>query len=155
MLPHEAEQRRIVMLPSLNRWLSTPATKQSVVEYYAKARAHLGRFVKGAIIDNEDYMKELARREKGRWRGRGFWEFRISFEPKARVFGVFAGPDLFFATHPRDRDDLKWDKRKWEHALSRVEREWDTLFAGMRWWIGPSFSHYVTFNGDDRHVGTR
>jgi hypothetical protein len=147
MLPGETEQRRIVMLPSLHRWLHPQATKPSVVGYFANVRVHLGRFVKGEKIDNLDYMKELGPS------GKGTWEFRINFFPKTRVFGVFAGQDLFFATHSRDRNDLDSRKWKWDHALNRIEREWDSLFPGLRWYVGTCFSDYVTINGDERRVG--
>lgn len=153
LLPNEAEQRRIVMLPALWNWVHTNTQKPDLVVYYANIRAHLGRFVKGETIDNEDFMKELSRREKGSIEGKGVWEFRVTFQPQRRIFGAFVAPDLFFATHWKDRGELGSNREKWRQAITRVEDEWARLFPGRRWLIGSRFSDYVTFKGDDRRVG--
>lgn len=145
MLPHETEQRRLLMTKQLHAWINQSLPNRKESERIAATRAHLGLFVKGEEIDNEDYMKAL------RPQSEAVWEFRVRFvKPQQRIFGVFAKPDLVVATHRRDRDRVQWSQ---EQEL--VMNEWGRLFPGVRWWVGRRFSDYVTSKGDDRHVGRR
>jgi hypothetical protein len=146
--PHEAELRHISMLPSLHRWVHQHATKRAQIDYLANVRAHLGDFVKGALIDDEDYMTELKRNR----RPSGVWEFRVRrFTPQCRILCAFAVPNWVVATHPRDRGELD-NEGAWAAAIARVEREWQTLFPGFRWFTGQRFSDYVTSNTEERRA---
>jgi hypothetical protein len=137
------------MLPGLHRELHAIIRRGKQADRLSAARTHLGRFVLGAKVNNLRYMWELGGCP------RGIWEFRVReqiVKDQIRVFGVFAAPNKFLATHMRDRNDLGNDERKWNHAVERVQKEWEALFVGLPWWTGNTFSEYVTLNSEDQRA---
>ena len=78
------------MPPALGEWLYQSDRKKSL-NFKANIRGFLGRFVKGELVDNEDYMKS--------WKLDVF-ELRVQNQPRGervRIFGGFARPDTFVA----------------------------------------------------------
>jgi hypothetical protein len=129
MFEGEVEKRRIVMRPSLRDWIAQ-SPRNTKFRPQVNIRTHLGVFVRGRRVDNEDFMKQLDPI------GEGFWEFRIRISPQERVFGVFVMPDCFFATHRMPRRGLDFEKAK-----NRIRSEWLSLFPGMNWFVGTQFDH--------------
>ena len=67
---------------------------------WAKVEAAFSHFIEGGLV-TEDLVKQL-KPEKFE-----HWEFRCRKpRPSIRVFGRFAMPDVFVATHPRPRNEL-------------------------------------------------
>lgn len=77
------------------------------------------------------------------------WEFRIT-EParsQVRVFGRFARPNLFVATHIISRHLLgKVGSSVWRNALRDCVSAWEALFPGVSPHSGTSLHEYVTQN---------
>lgn len=100
VLPWEAIRRQVVMTTELAEELRAKPRKRADRDRLAATRTHVGRFVLGEKIENEGYMWELEGPQ-------GIFELKIRkfiIKDQVRVFGVFASPDCFFATHMRSRN---------------------------------------------------
>lgn len=78
------------------------------------------------------------------------WEFRsVRPRPSIRVFGRFALPDVFVATHAIERAKLKgkWDFT-WEYEKLRCEDIWNEMFTCPPF-SGSHYTDYVTENASE------
>jgi hypothetical protein len=110
------------------------------MEYTANIRAFLGIYVKGKLVDNNNYMKS--------WKENVF-ELRIQNQrrkERLRIFGAFGRPDTFIAFFRKYRHEFGGkDDPKWDQAINRVIDEWNAMFPGCRRVPARPFSGCVTF----------
>jgi hypothetical protein len=59
--PDESELRELFMPPALLKTISQNHPKKAM-SYCANIRAFLGRYVKGGVVDNQDYMKRVGKK---------------------------------------------------------------------------------------------
>jgi hypothetical protein len=79
------------------------------------------------------------------------WELRSRDpEPQVRVFGRFALPDCFVATHAAFRDDLgdlswsRWEGNNWPIEIQRCKSKWAVLLPSQIPFSGGSIHAYIT-----------
>ena len=92
---------------------------------WAKIEAAFSHFIEGGAV-TENLLKQL---EPGKFE---HWEFRCSKpKPSLRVFGRFAAPDIFVATHHRPRTLLggMWSPQ-FEHEKLICEDHWKAAGLG-------------------------
>ncbi|MBA3510674.1 hypothetical protein [Sphingomonas sp.] len=118
----ECEKRRLYLSKDTrNRIYNHPAHQR---DYFANVRAVLKEYVIGEEIeDDEQFFKRLTPRRNPHLTD--IWEIKITFAPKARIFGAFAGQDCFVAITSRLRD-----KCPFEDAMEKVHYTWNRLFPG-------------------------
>jgi len=65
-------------------------------------------------------------------KNRGAWEIKFRrIEPQIRVFGHFAGKDVFLALSYNYRSDLgDIDNQNWTFEIRKIEHRWKDLFFG-------------------------
>lgn len=130
MDPDESAKRELLMTPPLYDWCYQK-DRSRAADYKPNLRAFLGRFVRGGIIDNENYMKT--------WRD-DVWELRAQFEPRARskphfdntrLFCAFPRTDTLVVFHPpRLRSYFDGiDDPKWDVCIDATIQEWNALFG--------------------------
>jgi hypothetical protein len=111
-------------------------------------RTDLDWFSAGELI-TVGYGKEDACRMKPLDpRNEEVWELR-SRDPKPalRVFGRFAEPDVFIATHMAWRDVLGgWDSWEWAAEIRRCKAIWRQLFPTYPPHSGGNVRDYITNN---------
>jgi hypothetical protein len=93
-------------------------------KYFAQARAFFSSFVAGADFDDDDMLKPLSQGQDG------LWEFRITFQPQARVLGGFLRNGEFIALAEAKRADL--DKQGFGKTIGLVKSRWKSLFSDQR-----------------------
>jgi len=136
----------MLMTPALYQWCyQRDATRGA--SYKQNVRAFLGRFVKGGVVDNEDFMKS--------WRD-DVWEIRVQFERRSpkkphfdntRIFGAFALCGTFIAFHParmRSHFAGKGDP-KWDDQIDDVIDKWARLLGSHPRVRSRPFSNCVSF----------
>ena len=76
------------------------------------------------------------------------WEMRSRDpKPSLRVFGRFAGPDVFIATHKARRRDLGgWGSEEWAIEIRRCKALWRQIFPSYQPFSGSLASDYITEN---------
>lgn len=79
------------------------------------------------------------------------WELRSRDpEPQVRVFGRFAAPDTFIATHAAFRDDLgdvswsRWEGNNWPTEIQKCKSRWTVLLPSQVPFSGGSIHAYIT-----------
>jgi len=111
------------------------------MSYCANIRAFLGRYVKGRLVDNHDYMKS--------WK-EDMFELRVQNQRRSeslRIFGAFARPDTFIALFQRPRSYFgDASDPRWDQEIYRAVDLWDTIFPGCRRIPSRPFSNCVTSN---------
>ena len=117
--PDETCVRRLWLHPSVKHWMMLEGTA-SERDYYAQVRAFFSAFISGADFDDDDLLKALSGGKDG------IWEFRITFQPQARVFGFFLRPGEFVALAHKDRGDL--DKSGFGGSIQTVKDRAKLLF---------------------------
>ena len=138
----ESEKRELFMPPALQITLTQNNPKKTM-DYTANIRAFLGRYVKGGMIDNWDYMKS--------WKEDVF-ELRVQNQrrkrdERLRIFGAFGKPDTFVAFFGKPRSSFGGkDDPRWDDAIYRAIKEWDKMFPGCRRVPARPFSNCLTFN---------
>ncbi len=118
--PDDTCLRRLWLHPNVQKWANSTGSTAADRRYFAQVRAFLSAFVGGSDFDDDDMLKALSH-------GRdGLWEFRITFQPQARVVGAFLRPGEFIALSFADRADL--------HAvgfgplIGVVKSRWKSMF---------------------------
>lgn len=136
MLPGEAYERGLYLAPQVHAWVTERHSDPKWVAYKAQVRAHLSQFVKGAPVNNKEYMKRLRQRHDD---PPEIWEIRIIHLPQYRIFGAFYAKDHFVCTNVRERRKLNFASAK-----LIADNRWNELFPGRARFSGTHFSHYVT-----------
>jgi hypothetical protein len=139
----ESEKRELFMPPALAITLQQNDPKKAR-DYTANIRAFLGIYVKGRMVDNQDYMKS--------WKENVF-ELRVQNQKRKerlRIFGAFGRPDTFVAFFRKFRHDFgDEDDPRWDQAIYRVVDEWAAMFPDCPRVPARPFSGCVTFNAYD------
>jgi hypothetical protein len=112
--------RCVWLHPQVSRWINKAGLFIPGEDYYANVREFLKGFVIGHDFDDDQMLRPLTPIEEG------VWEFRVQFEPKARIFGGFLEPCVFFATNYKDRNFL--DLRGFAGDRQRCRAIWKGLF---------------------------
>jgi hypothetical protein len=146
-------QPRVIFV---SRWLRTelqgPWKTKSEEERMGRLWADLDWFTAGGEIivggqkDDTCHIKPLLPPTEE------VWEY-ISRAPKPsiRVFGRFAEPDVFVATHKWLRQLLgAFGSRDWKREIRRCKTEWRRLFPANEPHTGVSINDYITENVIDR-----
>ncbi len=72
------------------------------------------------------------------------WEFKSYSKRSIRVFGRFAGPSVFIATHWEWRDKLDGlDSSQFKHEISKCVSCWDSLFTTLTPHVGVTIHDYI------------
>lgn len=118
----ECEKRRLYLSKDMyNRIYNHPAHER---DYFANVRAVLKAYVVGEEIEDDDELfKRLTPR--GSPHLTDIWEIKITFAPRARIFGAFTGQDCFVAFTSRLRE-----KCPFKEAMEKVHFAWNKLFLG-------------------------
>jgi hypothetical protein len=98
--PDDTCLRRLWMHPNVDNWVNSTGASASERRYFAQVRAFFASFVSGADFDDDDMLKTLSQGKDG------LWEFRVTFQPQARVVGGFLRPGEFIALSFADRSAL-------------------------------------------------
>lgn len=125
------------MSSGMHRWLYE-ADRKKTANFKANLRAFLGRYVKGELVDNKDYMKS--------WQD-DIFEFRFQLLPKRerlRMFGAFIKPDVFVAFNRKFRSEFS-TQDDWDRVITRTIRECEKFFPGTLRMPSKPFSNCVTF----------
>lgn len=111
---------------------------------WAKLDADIAHYVEGGYI-NWGLMKWLDPQSQE------VWELRsVRPKPSIRVFGRFAEPNVFIATHLAYRKSLKdkWSREFWDEIFE-CERRWKTL-TDEGPFKGDAYTDYITENAAKR-----
>ncbi|HEY8581197.1 MAG TPA: hypothetical protein VIL72_15015 [Beijerinckiaceae bacterium] len=108
---------------------------------WARLHADIDHFITGGFV-TADQIKRLepAKQE--------VWELRSPRpRPGLRIFGRFARPDVFLATHAAERKTLgsKWSL-EFELAKLRCEETWRELVGTSLPYAGSRYEDYITEN---------
>lgn len=110
---------------------------------WAKVEAAFSQFIEGGSV-SEQLLKQLRDYKYEHW------EFRCRRpRPSIRVFGRFAMPDVFVATHAAYRKKLGgMNSPEFEHEKLVCEEHWDAAGLGKPFTDAPTFRYesYITSN---------
>jgi len=113
----EAEKRTLFVTKRIGSFIHGTHTKRATADYYSRIRAALGEFVKGEpLYDDEAVLKKLVPHSHN------IWEFRITFQPQARIVGAVAKTDVFVAIEPEFRDML--EKKGFDEIIGKSLAWW-------------------------------
>lgn len=116
----ESIHRHIFMLPDVYKWIESRAARDlNAVD----TRRFLKPFVSGGFFDDPEKLKNLDT-DDHIGPDDGLYAFRIKRRPQTRIFGSFAAPNIFVATHYRRRKDIDWPTEK-----QRIKTIWKALIA--------------------------
>jgi hypothetical protein len=150
----ERERRMLSIAPSIHDWLYRSVRGDASIQLKAAVKEHFGRFVKGELIDDCDYMKRVCDYRQGLDDfSADIWSVRPSFRPKHRFFGAFFREDWFVIFTKRKRDYLDDHEDRWHAEIDAVRTAWDRLFFPRPRHSGHALTDYLTFNAehcDDR-----
>lgn len=141
----EGEPRAILLCRPIQEALEAgrrdPDEKER--QKWAKVEAAFSHFIEGGWVD-ENLVKQLRPYKFEHW------EFRCRRpRPSIRVFGRFAMPDVFIATHPMPRTLLGgMNSPQFEHEKLVCEDHWSAAGLGPPFTDVPLFRYeeYVTIN---------
>ena len=131
------------MIRSLHDQMSRnmEAADPTVSARWSNLRADIDHFVSGGYV-NAKFLKPLSPVRHGVWTLRS-----VRPRPGLRVFGRFAAPDVFVATHVHERRLLEAKgSQEWEFAKLECEEEWRRLFGDRRPFIAARYTEYITDN---------
>lgn len=118
----ESEVRRLILSKKVHDFVMGSHEAGRKMDYYANVRASLGEYVKGEPIrDDLETFKRLAPASAD------IWEYRITFDPHARIFGGFAKHDCFVALSAAFRRDC--DQGGFAKQMKLVRERWVDLFG--------------------------
>jgi hypothetical protein len=138
--PDDTCLRRLWLHPNVQKWANSTGKTAAERDYFAKVRAFLSAFVSGADFDDDDMLKALSQ-------GRdGIWEFRITFQPQARVLGSFLRPGEFVAFSFADRADLQ--VAGFGPLIGLVKSRWKSMFPNHSPLKMPRTSLLMEFDDD-------
>ena len=123
LAPGASVERPLYVTLELWKGLIGPWGTPEEMRIWARLQADLDRFITGGVIDPE-YLYCLAPDSDG------VWEIRsVMPRPSIRIFGCFAVPDVFIATHAVDRARLGgWGSKAWRNEITRCKTIWRMIF---------------------------
>jgi hypothetical protein len=138
--PDDTCLRRLWLHPNVQKWADTIGDTAAERSYFAQVRAFLSSFIAGADFDDDDMLKALSQGKDG------LWEFRITFQPQARVLGAFLRSGEFVALSFADRVDLQ--KAGFGPLIRVVKSRWASMFPDHAPLIEPRISLLTEFDDD-------
>lgn len=126
--------RQLYVSLELQTLLDGPWVNDEWEERFGYMKADFHRFVTGEMIalrlpPSKDVEANIAKLEPPE---KETWDIRCSAPPpQLRVFGRFAGLDVFVALTWKLRSWLDDDLDKWQGAIDECRREWGKLFASF------------------------
>lgn len=118
--PDDTCLRRLWLHPNVQNWTNSTGDTAAERTYFAQVRAFFSAFVRADDFDDDDMLKALSQ-------GRdGLWEFRITFQPQARVLGAFLRPGEFVALSFANRADLQ--AAGFGPLIKVVKSRWKSMF---------------------------
>ena len=140
----------------VHNWLYDETGNDNVLEARGFARGHFGEFVKGAQIDDLDFMKRVEDRRRTPWSmEHGVWAISPRFHPQYRFFGCFATHNWFVALSKESRDVLERDD-SWHSQIEKSLTLWGELFPGQIPFVRDTLPEFVSNaeKRDDRWPAT-
>ena len=109
-------------------------------------RADLERFVSGDVLRVSLGGRELAAEDMKRLQDTyEVWEFKSKAKKGIRVFGRFAGYDVFVATHWQWRRKLgAYGSNQWGAEINKCRTEWGNMFQIHAPHTGDSIDAYLS-----------
>jgi hypothetical protein len=143
-------ERQIVLAPDVKKFVFGPHTDQKVRTRRLKLEVELSWFVEGgsvavALPDEMHLYKDQPDanlRLLHPWRDE-VWEIRSKMQPQIRLFGSFAGPDVFVAVLWAYRKDL--GEPPWVECETS-KSEWKRFFPLCPPHTGRTVHDYITKN---------
>jgi hypothetical protein len=134
--------RVILMCPEVEEPLNRERTERKEVERWARLEADMSWFVEGGYV-NRGLIKQLSKVEE-------IWNIRSTRpSPSLRVFGRFAEPDVFVATHVVERKRLgAKGSSEYRAELLRCQTMWNRLFTFPPF-TGKQYNDYVQENAEE------
>ncbi len=143
LLPGLGSPRVLLLTRTLDQLMSQnmAAADPAISSRWWKLRADMDHFVTGGYV-NDKFLKPLTPARHGVWTLKS-----VRPKPGLRVFGRFAAPDVFVATHVCERRQLK-GKLSLEFELAKLdcEREWDLVFGKRKPFFSTRYEDYITQN---------
>jgi hypothetical protein len=118
--PDDTCVRRLWLHPNVEKWCNSTGDNAADRNYFAQIRAFFSSFVGGGDFDDDDMLKALSQGKDG------LWEFRITFQPQARVIGGFLRPGEFVALSFANRSDLA--AAGFGPLIGVVKNRWKSMF---------------------------
>ena len=119
------------------------SAKEEERKVWAALQAAISLFIEGGLV-TDDLIKHLLPKKFEHWELRS-----RKPRPSLRVFGRFAMPDVFIATHAERRDRLgaKWSPQ-WEHQKLVCEDHWNEAGLPPAFTDAPTYRYerYITSN---------
>jgi hypothetical protein len=138
--PDDTCLRRLWLHPNVQKWAETIGDTAAERNYFAQVRAFLSAFVAGADFDDDDMLKALSQGKDG------LWEFRITFQPQARVLGAFLRPGEFVALSFANRADLQ--AAGFGPLIKVVKSRWASMFPNHTPLVEPRLRLLTEFEDD-------
>jgi hypothetical protein len=143
----EGEPRAVLLCEPIRKAIEAGRIDpdEKMRQRWAKVEAAFSHFIEGGWVD-ENLVKQLVPHKFEHW------EFRCRRpRPSIRVFGRFAMPDVFAATHHRLRGDLGgMNSPEFEHEKLVCEDIWRSAGLGAPFTGAPLFAYesYITHNAN-------
>jgi len=144
----------MTIVPDLFEWLHSSVKSSAIGHAKSAARTHFGQFVKGAPVDDLDFMKRIEdRRRKPYDMSHQVWSLRPRFLPQYRYFGVFVSQDWFLVCNKQSRNWLNDHPKRWHNELDKALRIWGSFFSSDLPYSGNELCDYISHNA--RHCDDR
>ena len=144
-----AATRRVLLLTGVMKMavVDGPWADESEEDRLAGTlRADLERFVSGKVLRVSLGGRELAAEDMKRLQNiYEVWEFKSETKNGIRVFGRFAGHDVFVATHWQWRRNLgAYGSSQWGTEINKCTTEWAKMFHNHAPHTGENIDVYIS-----------
>ena len=144
-----AETKRVLLLTGTMKMAAVDGPWADKIEENRLAgilRADLERFVLGDVLRVSLGGRELATEDMKRLEDTyEVWEFKSKAKKGIRVFGRFAGYDVFVATHWQWRRKLcAYGSKQWSTEINKCKTEWANLFQIHAPHTGDNIDVYIS-----------
>jgi hypothetical protein len=136
-------KRVILMCPEVDEALNQERNSPKDITRWAALEADMSWFVEAGYV-NRQFLKRLTKVHE-------VWTLRsVRPKPSLRVFGRFAEPDVFIATHIVERSELgEKDSEGYRREILRCKSKWSQLFTSPPH-SGKSYNDYITENATEQ-----
>jgi hypothetical protein len=137
----ENQEREVYVSPDINEFLTKTSSDPAVNADRRKLQRLFDRFISGQEI-TVAFRQSIKRSNMKRLYppSAEVWEFKVRTRPQLRVFGRFAGKDLFLAiTGPVDRPNCDHNVE-----IVRCQEEWAALLPKHSPIYGSTINDYIS-----------